>query len=119
MTHKDTIIKKYPELFRDCYDFSIGDGWMKIVSVLCRDIEKIRLTLPKKDAKEIYVKQVKEKFGSLRFYIGGGNDVMHNLIWNAENECARTCEDCGKPGEINRNKDGWLRCLCPVCRKKK
>lgn len=54
--------------------------------------------------------QVKEKFGSLRFYIHGGNDEQYALISFAERMSERTCEVCGKPGKIN--KIGWLSCRC-------
>lgn len=55
--------------------------------------------------------QVKEKFGSLRFYIGDGTDAMHNLITKYEHISCRTCEVCGSPG-TKLTKHGWLKVLC-------
>lgn len=54
--------------------------------------------------------QVKEKFGTLRFYIDGGNEVIHALIGMAESMSARTCEKCGSPGRL-RGKT-WLYTAC-------
>ena len=57
------------------------------------------------------VVQVKEKFGTLRFYTGGGyDDVIGAYIAFAENLTALTCEECGAPGKLRRG--GWVRCLC-------
>lgn len=61
--------------------------------------------------------QVKEKFGTLRFYTSGHDDYVDGAIAVAEAMSAITCERCGAPGVINEK--GWLRCLCPRCREDK
>ena len=61
--------------------------------------------------------QVKEKFGSLRFYCYNTSDIQEAYIRFAEGMSAVTCEVCGSPGKINRD-GGWLRCLCNHHRKK-
>jgi len=55
--------------------------------------------------------QVKEKFGTLRFYLTKGTDRMYDLIHEAERLSSRTCEECGKPG-LYDNKTGWYYTLC-------
>jgi len=57
--------------------------------------------------------QVKEKFGTLRFYMTTGSNEMYNLIDEAEKESAKTCEFCGKPGKLRSG--GWLLTLCDEC----
>ncbi len=59
--------------------------------------------------------QIKEKFGTLRFYLNCGTREMTDLISEAEGKTHKTCEDCGKPGE--RAGDGWVRTLCVDCDK--
>lgn len=54
--------------------------------------------------------QVKEKFGTLRFYLDSSTDEQFALINFAESLSARTCEVCGKPGKPNNA--GWIRTLC-------
>ena len=83
----------------------VGPGWAKIIN-------RLYDTLPK----STYVTQVKEKWGSLRFYIGSGSNRTFDLIRDAENESAATCEVCGEPGEIITT--GWWKCRCPACAKK-
>lgn len=54
--------------------------------------------------------QVKEKFGTLRFYVYDGDDVIRNLISEAE----RTCEICGAPGVLIRA--DWYATRCALHR---
>lgn len=54
--------------------------------------------------------QVKEKFGTLRFYIDYGDDYVNGLIAMAESMSSVICETCGKPGQLRYN--GWIRTAC-------
>jgi hypothetical protein len=58
------------------------------------------------------VEQVKEKFGTLRYYCAG-NDRIFAFIHMAEQLSKITCEDCGKPGKLRRT--AWLITLCDEC----
>lgn len=57
--------------------------------------------------------QVKEKFGTLRFYTTWETDEMSRLIEQAEEKSAVTCEDCGQPGQ--ETNEGWVRTECEEC----
>jgi hypothetical protein len=59
---------------------------------------------------QVTVNQVKEKFGTLRFYYSGGDDYIDGLVAMAESMSAATCEECGSPGRVRPG--GWLRCQC-------
>ncbi len=59
--------------------------------------------------------QVKEKFGTLRFYYNGGDDFINGLERMAESMSAVTCEECGSPG--TRTTGGWIRTLCETHKK--
>ena len=56
------------------------------------------------------VYQVKEKFGTLRFYMDGYDEAISAYEDFAEAMSARTCEECGCPGELRTQ--GWYRTLC-------
>jgi ribosomal protein S27E len=58
----------------------------------------------------IRVTQVKEKFGTLRFYTNCHNNKIDNYITFAEQISEVTCEICGAPGTINDG--GWLKVRC-------
>lgn len=57
--------------------------------------------------------QVKEKYGTLCFYMTSSTDEMEDAISEAEAKSAVTCEDCGQPGVLRGG--GWLRTLCDSC----
>jgi len=82
--------------------YPVGQGWMPIVLKLNEEIMAIQ--------PDYEIAQIKEKFGTLRFYIGAGTDETHKLIDEAEAKTAHTCEVCGAPGEARH--DGWVKTLC-------
>jgi hypothetical protein len=59
---------------------------------------------------QIVALQVKEKFGTLRFYYGGGDSMIEGLVRMAESISGVTCEVCGNAGEIGGER--WLQTLC-------
>jgi hypothetical protein len=61
---------------------------------------------------QVIVNQVKEKFGTLRFYYTGGDDYVDGVVRMGEEMTAVTCEDCGAPGRGRHG--GWIRTLCDV-----
>ena len=54
--------------------------------------------------------QIKEKFGTLRFYTGGGDQYTNGVLAMAECMSAVTCEECGDRGKVRTS--GWHRTLC-------
>jgi hypothetical protein len=56
------------------------------------------------------VVQVKEKFGTLRFYVSGATEAQYNYISFAESMSGVTCETCGSPGK--RLGRGWIYTAC-------
>ena len=86
----------------------VGPGWSGVIERLVQDLEALGW--------DGTVYQVKEKFGGLRFYIGGATDAIFKRISEAEEESYRVCENCGKPGEPTTS--GWIQTLCEECRSK-
>jgi hypothetical protein len=60
--------------------------------------------------------QVKEKFGSLRFYTNLSSPEIDKAIRNAEALSCVTCEECGQSGCMRS--DGWIVTMCDQCYKK-
>ena len=56
------------------------------------------------------VAQVKQKWGGLRFYVGGASPAMARLIARAEKRSLKICEEYGRPGVLC-NAD-FVRTLC-------
>lgn len=63
-----------------------------------------------KRVEHVYVRQIKEKFGGLRFYYDGGDDQIYGMVRMAETWAAYSCEECGAPGD--RRSGGWIKTLC-------
>ena len=83
----------------------VGPGWSKIIDYLYDNLE-----IPEK----IRVFQVKEKFGTLRFYTSGTTKEEDVIIRNAEKMSGETCEQCGEPGTVKKQ-GYWLTCLYQDC----
>jgi hypothetical protein len=97
-------------VMRSCmaWGFECGDGWEPLIRALSGKLEALIAAQPEDE--RATASQVKEKFGTLRFYMDGATDAMYERIAEAEDESAHTCEECGKPGHL-RGK-GWVFTAC-------
>jgi hypothetical protein len=106
------LLDKYPTLYNQqhFWGFECGDGWYNIIDHLSSAITTY--TNPKSDFPvfDIFVSQVKEKFGGLRFYADNTDKVIDGMIWLAEHMSENTCETCGNRGEMRGG--SWLVTLC-------
>ena len=120
--HIQQLDQLFPHLFPYGADgiVSCGDGWFHIIMCLCNNIMNHlhsaapALFLPgeKVILPQIEVVQVKEKFGTLRFYTEGyHDDTIYSLICEMEDLSAEKCELTGEEGTLH-SKGGWLRTLC-------
>ncbi len=100
----------------------IGKGWFDIIYNLSAKIEPELLKISK-DNRPAAI-QIKEKFGSLRYYMlrnkNGIPTNIETLVNAAEIESSKTCEQCGKPGTSKCNYiHFWIKTLCPECHKER
>lgn len=122
----EMLCQRHPKIFVNrnadmkttamCWGFECGDGWYHIIDGLCLHIQHY-IDNKKKDGidiPQVVADQVKEKFGTLRFYVSGGDDATFWMIRLAEHYSGRTCEGCGIPNKVV-NRDGWLSNVCPMC----
>lgn len=85
-------------LFPECWSFYIGPLLIDIA-------------FPRKSFRVV---QVKEKYGTLRFYMTYETEEMSEAIEEAEQKSAKTCEACGSVGTMN---DGpWFYVACAECK---
>lgn len=120
--HDKLLCEKYPKLFAQrnkpmnetamCWGFECGDGWFDLVDRLC---SLLQWDIDHNRQPQIEVTQVKEKFGSLRFYTDVATDRQDGCISMAESMSSRICEVCGCPGATNT--EGWLSTRCKKHRK--
>ena len=122
---------RFPKMFEKGYGgFCCGEGWWPILEALCVNIQghidwknKTRARLLEdnpyeheipKEVAQVVVRQIKEKFGGLRFYYEGGDDTIDGMIRMAESWAGHSCETCGAPGTTGGR--GWIQTLCPTHR---
>jgi hypothetical protein len=122
----EDLEKQYPLCFKHkgccMYGVEIQPGWNKIIHVLLGRLEDHLAANPEKfiDCEFPFrIDQIKEKFGTLRFYVSGAaSDEMMMDIDDAEVQSANTCEVCAKRGVVHVSKGGfWLKTLCSECAK--
>lgn len=132
-----------PELYRDrtkpmnetcmCWGFECGDGWFKLLARLGEQLNFFRSEY----GVNIKAVQVKEKYGTLRYYyvIPEPERLWHRLmawlrpqrykqacklaealITHAEVSSGHICEACGEWGTLNTA--GWMQVLCEDCEAK-
>ena len=126
---QERLFEKYPKIFcqKDlpmqvtcmCWGITCGDGWFNIIDALCGQIQHhIKYNIHRGEGTIVAeATQVKEKYGSLRFYYEGGDEYIGGLVRMAEAMSSVTCESCGNPG--TSNKRGWIHTLCSCCKSKR
>jgi len=123
----ETLIKDFPILYRGhkdppsknlmCFGFECDDGWFQLIYDLSKQISEI--------CPRVKAAQVKEKFGTLRFYIDGVQmdkaDLIYDLIQKAESKSGTICERCGENKTVKcegTKGSYWVKTLCAECRRK-
>lgn len=127
--HTRHLLESYPKLYVQhdrpptetamCFLFDCGDGWFDIIDLLSKQLEWLNDT----GAIRVEAIQVKEKYGTLRFYTceyDTGSDCPEGIVWAltdyAEARSAYVCEECGAYGK--RREGSWIRTLCDKCEDK-
>lgn len=130
---KDEMQKKlherFPKLYKELgqrdscmyWGITTGDGWFDLIWRLSWDLEKLDPSL--------VASQVKEKFGTLSFYLRqadlglhqydqglisfepvASNEQVRAHVMKATEESAVTCEQCGSPGKMRAGSWYAVRC---------
>jgi len=118
------IRAKHPRIFieRDL-GTSVGAGWWELLEDAFIKIEAV---LDENPSMYFKTRQIKEKFGGLRFYYDMGQiegdslmseeqvdaemTLIHDIVVKAEYKSNRTCEVCGESGV--HAKTQWVKTLC-------
>ena len=131
---QNDLVKAYPKIFKNV-DFGIecNDGWYDLLDTLCYtmqrhcDVANTRYIIETDKYQfvvegdpeyvQVVAAQVKEKLGTLRFYVDGGDATTEGMIQMAEQMSTRICELCGSPAKTSRD-SGWLHTTCDACNKR-
>jgi hypothetical protein len=117
--HTKALFDEFPDLYRGrnksikeslmSFGFECEDGWFDIIYNLSKELTEYG----KKKGAVAEAFQVKEKFGTLRFYLNGNADeTEHSIINKYEKLSGTTCELCGEPGKHIIADSGWHMTRC-------
>jgi hypothetical protein len=104
------VVAKHPKIdFGNCAeDIECREGWNQLIDDLCTELDNRFV--------QVKVRQIKEKFGGLRFYVDllpdpyEVTDAAQKVIWEYEDKSYHVCEVCGEPGKLHAK--GWYQTLC-------
>ena len=134
----EELARNHPDLIQKSQQdyIGVGAGWFNIIDCLCGALSskvnqaryklkyaqenqnsKYAISIPEAEvelADELeklpIITQIKEKFGTLRFYAHNCTEEQSNYINFAEAMSGRICEVCGCPG--SKRHGNWIRVLC-------
>lgn len=115
----EEILNRCPNIFRGQPEILCANGWYEIILDLSVAIEAITQKLKSEgvgldDLPKVV--QVKEKFGTLRYYIHNTSDDIERLRDLAQTKSASTCERCGMKGTLRYG--SYVLTLCNDCNSK-
>jgi hypothetical protein len=120
---QNKLYKKYPKIFVQrklsmtqtamCWGLECSDGWYWLIEKLC---EMLQWDIDHNKHNQIEATQVKEKFGTLRFYTNNQDEKQAGMIALAEYMSGYVCERCGETKGVTQTK-GWIVTLCQKCKK--
>ena len=85
-------------------------GWRKAFGdMMFEEIDKVL----KQTNTTIYIEQIKEKYGQLRFYFSG-TDEIHDIVEKYSILSENICIKCGKP-DVPMLDTGWMSPVCQEC----
>ena len=107
--HDALLCERYPALSAErqfstsvtpmAWGFTCGDGWFDLIDEL---YERLQEAVEAGRFPQPVATQVKEKFGTLRFYLSASNPEIRRLVEEAERRSEVTCEVCGHRGVLRR-----------------
>jgi hypothetical protein len=129
------LLKKYPKIFKQhklpmtqtcmCWGLEVGDGWFWLLDNLCAELQ---FQADKNGYPQVEATQVKEKYGTLRFYYTFANSektypqekysYLDGMISLAEYLTYSICEQCGATNNVKQT-EGWIVTLCEKCMKER
>jgi hypothetical protein len=92
--------------------FTCGNGWFPLLHSLSKKLEALIMKLPENKRRFYRATQVKQKFGSLNFYMYDRTPEMRVLIDKAIKKSSKTCEVCGRSGSLIQIPGRWVTTSC-------
>lgn len=115
----DDLYSKYDRIFTHSPFVDCDSGWFTIIDELSGELNEIAKQYHNNT---ISVVQIKEKFGGLRYYVDYADGLpeeeifeIEQIIRRYENLSYKTCQRCGKDGDLCARRAYWVSTLCHDC----
>ena len=105
----DAVHRGDTEIFNAHYKGYSEEHKKKVLAGIQEGKINLRENIPD-EFPQVEAVQVKEKFGTLRFYTDVGDSYISGALAMAESMSAVTCETCGAPGKLFTY--GWWHVAC-------
>lgn len=89
------------------FGIECDDGWLEMIAQLIRELVDAGWTRE--------IRQIKEKFGGLRFYADGLPENGSEIIMKYEKRSYQICEICGSTDKVRLCGQRWVKTLCDQC----
>jgi|GEM_PF-1310689 len=103
------LINPHRKIYGPIYDYGCEchDGWLELIAELIQKLVETGWTRE--------IRQIKEKFGGLRFYANGLPENGNDLIAEYEKRSYEICEVCGSTDKVRLCGNRWVKTLCDQC----
>jgi hypothetical protein len=104
------LVEAFPTVFHTDFHFECDDGWYELIYECAEALQDLR-------GAPVEAKQVKEKLGTLRFYVDGSEGNYrgaHAITGFYEGQSAYRCEVCGSIDGRLASDGGWLKTVCKL-----
>lgn len=117
---KENLLRNtYPNLYRPIYNgchipFECDDGWFDLIKCLSERLDPMIAEFLQDDGYDDWAPhpvQIKEKYGTLRFYMTFATDEILKIVDEYETQSEKICEVCGEVGRLNQ-KGYWYSTRC-------
>src|SRR3972149_650796 len=129
---QNKLFFQYPKIFKQknllmtetcmCWGIECGNGWYNLLDNLC---SQLQFNTDRNGYPQVEAIQVKEKYGTLRFYytilpkeddkyIERHCGAIDGLVSFAEYISIEICENCGSNHNVSQTKR-WIVTLCKQC----
>lgn len=104
----------------EAFGIECGSGWKSLYQPIIDYVTLYNSEHEETDSR-IYIDQIKEKFGGLRFYWSGENldqetcNILNEMVRKAEDESYKVCETCGTRENVGITVGGWYITCCEDC----
>ena len=93
----EELYNNYESLFDSIFSgFDVGPGWFIIIADFVVKLDRHLERNPQLDKDRVIIVQIKEKFGSLRIYVGESDYYINCLTLAAEKAAEDACVVCGE-----------------------